>query len=251
MRRFWVDKSCKQNKEFVLKDDLYHHVCRVCRFKKGEKFELFAEGTQKYLVELTSIFASKAQARILKEYPVPSLKKPYIHLALSIPRLNKMDFIIEKSVELGVKEIHPFYSEFSFVKKSNQIKEKRESRWESLGKMACALSGRTELIQIAKPCAFKDLMWPENSNALMAFTGKKTLSLKEVLHEGARKNSVFESVWIFIGSEGGFSDQEADLFVKKGGKIFSLGEQILKVETACLTSLSILKYHYHLKGCVS
>ena len=249
MRRFWIDRSCKQDQEFILKDKLYHHICRVSRLQKGEIFELFAEGVQKYVVELTSVSSSQARAQILETHPVPLLPKPYIHLALSIPRLTKMDFILEKSVELGVKEIHPLFSELSFVKKPDQISESRKRRWQTLQEMACAVSGRTEPLKVSVPCSFKDLEWPAKTQALMAFEGEQTTSLKQLLnHESCQS---LEDIWIFIGSEGGFSQEEAEIFSKRNGKVFSLGNQILRVETACLMSLSILKYHYHLKGFVN
>ena len=250
MRRFWVDRSCKQDQEFILKDNLYHHVCNVSRLQKGDKLELLAEGVQKYIVELTSISSSRARARILEEQPVPPLPKPYLHLALSLPRLSKMDFIVEKMVELGVKEIHPFFSEFSFVKTPHSITQKKKERWRTLGEMACALSGRTEPLKIAEPCDFKELKWPKATQVFMAFEGEKALSLKNLLDENS-KDLVLNDIWIFIGSEGGFTDREAGSFSERGGKIFSLGNQILRVETACLMSLSILKYHYHLKGFVN
>ena len=248
MRRFWIDRSCQEGEEFVLKDMLHHHVCRVCCLKKGEVFELFAEGVQKYIVELKEVSSSKARARILKTEPVPLLKKPYLHLALSIPRLNKMDFILEKAVELGVKCIHPFFSDFSHIKKQNSVLDNKRKRWETLQQMASAVSGRTEPLSIFAPCFFKDMAWPQSALALMAYEGERTLGLKEALNSKVKDD--LESVWIFIGSEGGFSEDEADIFLKKEGRVFSLGDQILRVETACLMSLSILKYHYHLEGFV-
>ena len=115
-RRFWIDRFSQTKETFIIKGPLYHHICRVCKIKKGEIFELFCEGQQKYQVTLSSISGSKAIAQIVKSFTVPALKKPYLYLAVSLPKLSKMDFLIEKSVELGVKKIYPFISHFSFLK---------------------------------------------------------------------------------------------------------------------------------------
>ena len=71
MARFWIDRSCLKNNEFLIKGSLYHHICRVCQIKKGEVFELYCEGLQKYKASLISVSPSKAFAGILESYPVP------------------------------------------------------------------------------------------------------------------------------------------------------------------------------------
>ena len=241
--RFWIDRSCLKGKEFLIKDSLYHHICRVCQFKKGEVFELFCEGQQKYKVALSSLSPSKATAKILEIYPVPPLKKPYLHLALSVPRLPKMDFLIEKAVELGVKEIHPFISAFSFPKKPELLSSSREKRWKKIAEQSSALSGRTEALKIHPCCFLQDIDIPKKDTALLAYEADK-----KALSELLKKISVQPpAIWLFVGSEGGFSPEEAKEFsLKKNHSVFSMGEQILRVETACLFGLSVLKYHYHL-----
>ena len=242
--RFWIDRSCLKDKEFLIKDSLYHHICRVCQFKKGDIFELFCEGLQKYKVTLSSISSSKALARILEVSPVPSLKKPYLHLALSLPRLLKIDSLIEKAVELGVKEFHPFISTFCFFKKTEQLSLARNNRWEKIIEHKLALTGRTEPLIIHPCCFLEDIIVPKEDIALMAYEGNQQGTfLSELLKNF--KNPF--AIWLFIGSEGGFSSIEAREFsCQKNHFIFSMGEQILKVETACLFGLSVLKYHYHL-----
>ena len=245
MRRFWVDRRFLQGNHFTLQGDLYRHIVRVCRIKKGESFELLAEGVQKYQVRLVSTQSSQGLASIEKTYAVPPLPKPEIHLALSLPRLKTADAVLERVVELGVKAFHPFVSEFSFFKSTASFSEKKYDRWRSIIAAACAQSVRTEPLEIHPLTEFKRLSIPKDAKAWMAYEGLNHIpyfddevKLKEVLPS---------QVWLFIGSEGGFSKQEADFFSQNGGKLFSLGDQILRVETACLMALSLLKYHYHRK----
>ena len=242
--RFWIDRACLQGSQFFIKGSLYHHICRVAKIKKGQSFELFCEGLQKYEVVLSSTSSSRATADIIKAQPVPPLKKPYLCLALSLPRLSKMPALIEMAVELGVKEIQPFSSEFSFFKESSKLTVSRKKRWSKIADHSRALSGRTELLNIRPLVSLFDIQIPKGALALIAYEGTlKSPHLKEILDQ--HKTPSF--VWLFVGSEGGFSFEEIEKFIYKNKAVcFTIGEQILKVETACQFGLSVLKYHYHL-----
>ena len=246
MRRFWIDRSCLQNGRFVLKGDLFHHICRVSRIKPGEPFELFAEGSQKYKAALSSVSRAWAVADILEAFPVPPLKKPFVHLALAAPRPAKLDFIAEKAVELGVKELHLLISELSFLKKPSQLSSARSLRLRKIAESSLAQSGRTEPFLIHPPRPLKETAIPEGAMAFMGYEGEALKFLPDVLAE-APKTPDLKELWLFIGPEGGLSKKEAEDFAAKGGRLFSFGERILRVETACLAGLIILKSHY-LKG---
>ena len=242
--RFWIDRACLKGSQFIIKNSLYHHICHVLKIKKGESFDLFCEGLQKYEVVLTKISDFKAIAKIVKSYQVPPLKKPYLRLAVSLPRLSKMESLIETAVELGVKEIQPFISEYSFFKDQSKLKSTRQKRWNKIANHSLALSGRTEKLDILPLINFFEIKIPKGDLALIAYEGNiKAPSLKELLE----KNKTNSSIWLFIGSEGGFSLREVEEFIQSTKAFaFTMGEQILKLETACLFALSVLKYHYHL-----
>lgn len=242
--RFWIDRACLQESRFIIKGSLYHHICHVAKIRKGELFELFCEGCQKYQVILSSVSSSQAFADIVQTYPVPSLKKPYLHLAVSLPRLSKMDTLIEQAVELGVKEIQPFISEFSFFKEKSKLSLSRQKRWNKIIEHSLALTGRTEALKLRPLLSLFEIQIPKEDLALIAYEGQQdSLSFKEVL----QKKKKASSVWLFVGSEGGFSQKEIEKF-RQGSQAFcfTMGNQILRVETACLFGLSVLKYHYHL-----
>ena len=242
--RFWIDRACLKGSQFLIKGSLYHHICRVAQIKKGESFELFCEGLQKYKVTLSRLSPSEAAADIIKAYPVPPLKKPYLHLALSLPRLSKMERLIEMAVELGLKEIQPFISEHSFFKNSSKLTSSRQKRWRKIADHSMALSGRTEPLKIQPLIPLFDIQIPKADLALAAYEGaEKNSPLKEIL----KKHKKPSSVWLFVGSEGGFSLKEIEKLISNSQALcFTMGERILKVETACQFGLSVLKYHYHL-----
>ena len=147
-------------------------------------------------------------------------------------------------MELGVKEFHPFISTFSFFKKTSQLSIKRETRWGKITEQSLALSGRTETMTLHPLQLLQEIKVPKQDLAFMAYEGKNQgISLTQLI----KKNIKANAVWLFIGSEGGFSSKEAKEFAsRENAFVFTMEEQILRVETACLLGLSILKYHYHL-----
>ena len=154
-----------------------------------------------------------------------------------------MDSLIEKAVELGVKEIHLFSSTFSFLKKSSKLSPARKKRWQKIAEQGLALTGRTETLTLHPLKPLQNIKIPKEDLALIAYEGEKQgKSLSEIIKNQPKP----KAIWLFIGSEGGFSKKEVEEFaLRKKAFVFSMGEQILKVETACLFGLSILKYHYH------
>lgn len=242
MRRFWVDPKYINGRKVLLEGPSFHHIVRVCRFQKGQKLILFSHLRKKYLVELSEIFHSTAAARILEESSALPVQKPFFHLALSCPRFPVLESILCKGVELGVSDFHPFVSDFSFVKKPQSIRLNRVKRWEALiqRSMAQSLNSMTLHSMDSLDGVLKKYVQSPSSAGLFFYEGE----------EGKRAGSVFEyftsralnEIWIFIGSEGGFSSREVSLFKSHGLEPLTLGNQILKVETACLTVLGVLKY---------
>ena len=242
--RFWIDRGCLQKNSFVIKGDLYRHICHVCKIQKGEGFYLFCEGLQKYEVFLESVSKNQAVAGILKAYPVPPLKKPYLNLAVSLPRLSSFECLIEHSVQLGVKRIQPFLSEFSFFKKKSELKPSRKKRWERIIHQNLALTGRTQKLLIQDLLPLSQICPSSSDQVFIAYESAQK-SLKKTL--SASKKQAGE-LWLFLGSEGGFSLRELENFQKNcpQAALFSMGEQILKVETAGLFGLCLLKHYYDL-----
>ena len=244
VRRFWIDRSCLKEEGFLIEGPLLRHIRQVCRIKQGEIFELLCEGTQKYQVSLSRVSPSKATAKILSVCPAPLLKKPYLHLALSLPRLPKADFIVEKAIELGVKSFHPLVSEFSFLRSAGRVSWARQKKWDKIALNSLAQSGRVQPMKIHSPSPLSEIKIPKEDTALMAYEGDGDLPLLPDLLKSQPRPP---ALWLFVGSEGGFSRQEALRFAQReNGFLCSFGDQILRVETACLFGLSALKCFYRL-----
>lgn len=248
MRRYLIDKKQFKDGTVEIDGDLFHHICEVCRQDLGSKFEVLTEEGKAFLVEIKSVQKKMATAIILDQRVLPKLKKPYLHLRLSIPRFQVFDTILEKTVELGVKSVQPFFSNYSFVKNESMVSESKMIRWEKIIKSSIQQSGRGETLTLQKPLSFKQLLKQINPNPselhLFAYEGDAQQTLKKAIEEQKKTSTPLEDIYIYVGSEGGFSVQEVQEMQNLGLKPVTLGDQVLRVETACISLLSILKYEY-------
>lgn len=161
------------------------------------------------------------------------IKEDSLNLILcqSLLKGEKMDFIIQKSTELGVKKIIPFISERCVVKNTYKIE-----RWKKIAKESSEQSGRLTVPEISSILAFDDLIKSIDNGLL--FWEKGQNSLIDALFKLNLSNPMF----LIIGPEGGFSSDEAKKALNKGIKIASLGKRILRADTAAIFSLSIVSF---------
>ncbi len=248
MRRYWVPKECVSGDEVRIVGDTLHHIRDVCRLRKGARFEVLVEGRGALFVVIEAESKHESVARVLEERKLPELPKPYIHLALSIPRFPVFEAVLEKSVELGVKAVHPFFSDFSFIRTQDDVFAKKRPRFEKIVVGATQQTGRGDLMPIAEPVHIKELLQAFNrldsAKGLFAYEGEHVLTAKEGVQK--LRDAAPQDIWIFVGSEGGFSDSEVQLFASHGLEAVTLGNQVLRVETACVTLVSIIKYDFDL-----
>ncbi len=253
LRRYWVDDRLEVDIPFAISGDLFKHIHIVCRQNLGDDFEILSSG-KVYLVKVKDIHKSVMVVDVIKEQNVPTLSRPHIHLALSLPKIKTLEDVVEKVVELGVYSFHPFYSDFSFFKSKDRIQEKT-SRLRKIVLSACQQSARVEEMMIHPTVSMKDLLERVKNESLVkevrsyAFYEGKAKSLKAQLdaeNNQIEDKSKVTDIWIFIGSEGGFSSPEIDLFNQYEIPSLSVGAQVLRVETACVSIVSVLKYHYDL-----
>lgn len=245
LRRFYFDKKKMENEDTLpILGDLFHHIRDVCRFAPGDQFEILPGDGRAVLYEITSVGKREMSARKLSERVIPPPMKPDIVLALSVPKLPKVDWILEKSVELGVSEVRPFVSDFSFLRKSSEITSARLDRWRKIIEGATQQSGRGELMAIHPAVTLEGLLGEFNrapkAAGLFPYEGEALVRLNDAI--ASVRAAAPEKIWLFVGSEGGFSRNEVDLFGRSGLKPVSMGSQILRVETACVALVSVIKY---------
>ncbi|WP_415063243.1 RsmE family RNA methyltransferase [Bdellovibrio sp.] len=251
MRRYWIEKKDLFQDQVNFSGDVFHHIFDVCRQEVGSKFEVLTEDSKAYFVEVLQVTKKTALARILEERSIPPLKEPHVHLALSISRFPVMDAIMEKAVEMGVASIQPFFSEFSFLRKGEKLSDNKIERWDKIIKSATQQSGRGDLMKVLPPIPCEKISNLINPSAgsvgLFAYEGPSTLSIKDYVSKVKSEHPQgIKEIWIIVGSEGGFSHREVEEFQKLGLHPVTLGPQVLRVETACMALVSVLKYDFDL-----
>lgn len=253
MRRYWVEENCFQGfhigAEVLLTGDTLHHVRDVCRQTVGDKFEVLAGGAA-YLVEVTSDSKRELIATILEAREIEQLPFPRIRLALAIPRFNVFETVLEKMVEMGIEEVQPLFSDNSFLRTDSEALRGKIPRFQKIIQGATQQTGRGEKMHLAEAKKLEEFLLElksqinrgESVAGLFAYE-IGTLPVRDALQslKGAP-----QTIWIFIGGEGGFSKAEVALFASLGFPAVTLGRQVLRVETACVALTSVLKYELDL-----
>ncbi|MCB9073236.1 MAG: 16S rRNA (uracil(1498)-N(3))-methyltransferase [Bdellovibrionaceae bacterium] len=247
MRRYWVSSASEKVDHVSLEGDIFHHICDVCRQGLGAQFEVLTPTGFALLVEIVGVDRKRAVAKVISQRLLDPLKKPYIHLAISVPKLATLEAVVEKSVELGVYKIWPFVSDFSYFKSQKGVMQEKSKRFQKIIQGATQQTGRGTLLEMAEVGTLTETLavFSQSSKAsgIFAYEGEGGKPLHQVL---PAVNTDSENIWLFVGSEGGFSQPEVEAFKKINLFPVSLGQQVLRVETACVTLLSIIKYQLDL-----
>ncbi|MFN7170445.1 MAG: RsmE family RNA methyltransferase, partial [Candidatus Omnitrophota bacterium] len=166
-------------------------------------------------------------------------------LVQAIPKKEKMDLIVEKATELGVEEIIPVVTERSVVRPDKEKRNRLLERWRKVSLSATKQSRRLFLPKISEVKKFSQILReiPFSASLIIPCLEEKNLSLKEL-----DWNKFKEDIYIFIGPEGDFSPEEISLAKERGAISVSLGEAVLRTETAAIYILSIFNYELRWKG---
>ncbi len=218
-----------------LAEDASHHLARVLRAAVNDEVILFNGEGSEYHAVIRAISKKGVSAEIVKviERDVESPVK--IILAQGIARGEKMDFIIQKAVELGVSEIYPLVTERCNVRLDHEREQKRLQHWQAVVISACEQSGRNRLPVLHAP--EKISAWIEEVSADYKFVLSPHVDSK--LHDIKKSDS---SIAILVGPEGGLSDLEVQAALRQNFSALQLGPRVLRTETAALAAISVLQY---------
>jgi len=217
-----------------LDENAFSHAVRVLRLKQGDSLILFNGEGGEFEAELIEVQKKRASARINQFHNKDCESPLRIILGQCISRGEKMDYTIQKAVELGVTEIVPLFSERCGVKLNQERLEKRLRHWRSVIISACEQSGRNRIPTL------------HPAMALSAWQQQLYTSLNLVLDPTATNSlgslaKPEKGVALLIGPEGGLSNNEIKNAVKHGFNGIRLGPRILRTETAGLTALSMIQ----------
>ena len=244
MHHFFVDpSSIEEGIVRIVGTDL-NHMKNVLRMKPGEEV-LISDGTGKdYNCQVKEYGAEEGILVILSENADSRELPSRIWLFQGLPKSDKMEFIIQKAVELGAAGIVPVMMKRTVVKLEDKKKDKKRERYQMIAESAAKQSGRGIIPEVTGFMSFREalqyagkfdlLIVPYESADGIAYA-REIIAQASNLPDGA-------NIGIFIGPEGGFAKEEIDVAKEAGAKIITLGNRILRTETAGLAVLSILMF---------
>jgi 16S rRNA (uracil1498-N3)-methyltransferase len=232
--RLFVNDTLGSGIELQLGREQAHYLGRVLRLRDGDLLTVFNGNNGEFDDRVASL--AKNSATVVVDAPIETATESAlkIHLVQGISRGERMDFVVQKATELGVKRITPVFSEYGVVKLDPARAAKRNDHWQSVAISACEQSGRIRPPLIDAPV---DL------NAWFG-AGAKEADSDLILRPGAATplSSIaapVTKVCLLIGPEGGFSDKEYEDADIAGFTAVSLGPRILRTETAALTAIAV------------
>lgn len=237
MHRFFIPQLYAA--EMVIKDVDAKHISKVLRMQPGDKIQIVSDDGVTAIAEIVSLQADNVVVKCLEklaESHEPSVK---ITLAQGLAKGEKMDFIIQKAVEMGVSSIVPVAMEHSVVRLEGAKADKKVERWQKIAEAAAKQSKR-DIIPQVQPVQTMQQMLTNNDlqHKIIAYECEDRLGLKTALQSCDN----LQELLLIIGPEGGISEFELELARKNGAVPVSLGKRILRAETAGVVALSAILY---------
>ncbi|MGH7845027.1 MAG: 16S rRNA (uracil(1498)-N(3))-methyltransferase [Candidatus Binatia bacterium] len=238
MPRLFVDKVDVEGATGAITGAELEHL-RVLRLRPGDALVLFDSAGVEHEARIDSYTNRAAEVRIIRSYRPERESFLEVTLAQCVGKGEKMDWVVEKAVELGVQTIVPVLSTYTIPRLEGTKISKRRSRWAKIVLSAAKQSGRTSVPEIADITGFADFVgraWPHELK-LMFWEGESSQGLVSLRRELANPRSVL----LLIGPEGGFTDAEVKEAAQNGFRTIKLGKRILRTETAAIAAVAVVQ----------
>ena len=245
MVRFFVNTDDITDNIITIKGKDAYHIARSLRMAVGDEISVCDEGGAVYLARLTKIRDEECSAEITSRVETSTESPVEITLYMAYPKGDKLETIVQKSVELGASVIVPFESSRCIKRPAEDKLDKITDRLSRIAEEAAKQCGRSRLPAVSRMIKFSELLARIDGYdlTLFCYEGKGTESLKKVLGEYGKEGG---RIAVIIGSEGGFSEAEAESITDKGARCVNLGPRILRCETAPDYCLAAISYHFEL-----
>ena len=234
MPRFYVDFALSPDSVVELPDDVVHHL-NVLRVKNTEEIVLFNGNGKAYPALPEVLEKRRASVRILREEVTDNESPLNITLVQAVSAAERMDFTLQKSVELGVTEIRPVISGRCVVRLSGERAEKRVARWQEIVVSACEQSGRNIVPKVLPLVTYAQALQQlsqETAKLLMSLNRAQKLS--DVRPQSGK-------VVFMVGPEGGWTEKEEQQAFDAGFQSVTLGKRVLRTETASLAAIAAMQ----------
>ena len=246
MPKFFVRDEQVENNTIKVEGPDVNHIRNVLRKKVGDEIIICNSDKQKnYLCDIEKVEKETIECKIVRE--LEDFKSNVkVTIMQGIPKKDKMELVIQKSVELGCFDIQPVEMERCVVKLQENDKKKKQERWQKIAEVAAKQCGRDFIPNINNIISIKNIcnLLPEYDIVLLAYQKEEKTTLKEALKKIKEKYGEKEvKIAVIIGPEGGIDLKEVEMIKENDNVItVTLGKRILRTETVALNVLSIIMY---------
>lgn len=238
MHRFFADRSQFSENTVRLEGDDVKHISRVLRLRCGDKISVCNKESQDFVCTLSEIGKDYALAQIEESMANGNESELCVTLYQGLPKGDKMDYIIQKSVELGAVRIVPVVMKRTVVKPKSA--DGKTDRWNRISEEAAKQCIRGIIPKVESPISFEEMLGELEKGGLsiLPYENERQTKLKDILTQ----NKTAKNINIIIGPEGGFEEEEVATCLSKGVHAVTLGPRIMRCETAPLAAISAVMY---------
>lgn len=238
MRRIFVPFRLSQGR-VQLTGEIAHRLLRVLRLQIGDLLILFDPNGEEWVAKIIASKPELVEMQLMERSPSQREHPIVVGLFQAIPKGERMDFIVQKATELGVRRIVPMLTRRTVVQLSAERAKAKRNRWERIAQAAAEQCGGQFVPEIALPQTFQQaLQEAAASDVWLLFYEAAEEPLRNVLEEC----KVVQNVAVMVGPEGGFDPEEVITAQQHGARLVSLGKRILRTETAAIIAVALVLY---------
>lgn len=245
MPKFFIKQEQIEGNMIEIKEDDVKHIRNVLRKEIKDKIEICNQDNgENYECEIEEISQEKIRCRIIEEIESKAEPSIYVDIYQGLPKADKMELIVQKTVELGVYKIIPTNMKRCIVKIEQKEEHKKIERWQKISEVAAKQSGRDIIPKVENITNIKNICNNKEQYDILivAYEEEKENTLKQELRKLKATNKKGLRIGVVIGPEGGIDKEEIEMLKSAKAKVITLGQRILRTETVALSMLSIMMY---------
>ena len=243
MRRFLVENITPSMDRLTITGKEARYINKILRMKRGQELIILDGKGQSFESTIEKVSHQEVTVEVKRRLPPPPVSPIEISLCQALIKSHAMDYLIQKVTELGVDSIYPFFSERTVIKLESTHITAKMDRWIEIIKSACRQCNRAALPSLETPLPFEQMIahTPEKKTLrILLWEDEDRTDLKKIL----KSTSPLPHVYAVVGPEGGFTPSEINLARESGFHMISLGDRILRAETAAVSLVSIIQYEW-------
>ncbi|MCC8081161.1 MAG: 16S rRNA (uracil(1498)-N(3))-methyltransferase [Lachnospiraceae bacterium] len=238
MHQFFIEDHQIGKEYITITGSDVNHIKNVLRMRSGEKIRVSSASGHDFFCEIAELGDAFVQADILDETVPKTELSSRIYLFQALPKGERMEYVIQKAVELGVYEIIPVTMKYCVVKLDEKRAEKKQKRWQAISESAAKQSKRSRIPRVHPVMSYADALVYAGSCAVRLVPYENERGMRATA-EALEKLKSAGSVSIFIGPEGGFAPDEIEA-ARQSMDVISLGRRILRTDTAAICAMSLV-----------